>query len=63
MSSLGAEVCSIHTLLLKQSNNMIIRKVSGIWIVQRQHSQQILFSHKKQMECYEWIFTKYVHYA
>ena len=42
---------------------MIIRKVGGLWIVQREKSQQILFSHKKQMECYEWIFTKYVHYA
>ena len=42
---------------------MIIRKVDGLWVVQREKCQQILFSHKKQMECYEWIFTKYVHYA
>jgi len=62
MSSLGAEVCSIHTLLLKQSNNMIIRKVSGLWIVQRRHSHQIVFSHKNVMECYEWMF-KTVNYA
>jgi len=41
---------------------MIIRKVAGLWIVQRQHSQQIIFSHKSRMTCYEWIF-KSVHYA
>jgi len=41
---------------------MIIRKVSGLWIVERQHSGQIVFSHKKRMTCYEWIF-KSVNYA
>lgn len=42
---------------------MIIRKVAGLWIVQAKHSQNIVFSHKNVMECYEWIFSKYVHYA
>jgi hypothetical protein len=41
---------------------MIIRKVGGLWIVQREKSQQILFSHKKQMVCYEWMF-KGINYA
>jgi hypothetical protein len=41
---------------------MIVRKVSGLWIVQRKHSKQIVFSHKNQMECYKWIF-KGIHYA
>jgi len=62
MSSLGAEVCSIHTLLLKQSNNMIIRKIQNLFIVQQKHSQQIVFSHKNINECYEYIF-KTVNYA
>ena len=61
MSSHGAKVCSIHTLLLKQSN-MIVKKVSGLWIVQTKHSKQIIFSHKDMMECYEYIF-KSVNYA
>ena len=41
---------------------MIVRKVAGLWIVQRRHSQQIVFTHKNMMECYEYIF-KGVHYA
>jgi len=41
---------------------MIIRKVSGLWIVEREHSGQILFSHKNQMTCYEWMF-KGINYA
>ena len=28
---------------------MIIRKVSGLWIVEREHSGQIVFSQKNQM--------------
>ena len=43
-------------------NNMIIRKVSGLWIVEREHSKQIVFSHKNRMTCYEWIF-KGINYA
>ena len=62
ISSHGAEVRSIRKLLLKQSNNMIIRKVSGLWIVEREHSGQIVFSHKNQMTCYEWMF-KGINYA
>jgi len=61
MSSHGAEVCSIHTLLLKQSN-MIVRKIKNIFIVQQKHTQQIVFSHKNINECYEYIF-KTVNYA
>ena len=41
---------------------MIIRKVNGLWIVQRRKSQQIVFSHKNVMECYEYLF-KSVNYA
>ena len=41
---------------------MIIRKVSGLWIVERQHSGQIIFSHKSRMTCYEWMF-KGINYA
>ena len=41
---------------------MIVRKVSGIWVVQRKHSQQIVFSHKNVMKAYEYIF-KTVNYA
>jgi len=41
---------------------MIIRKVGGLWIVQKEYDQQIVFSHKKRMVCYEWIFDK-VNYA
>ena len=41
---------------------MIIRKVAGLWIVQRKHNHQIIFSHKNRMTCYEWIF-KSVNYA
>jgi len=41
---------------------MIIKKVSGLWIVQTKHSKQIIFSHKNVMECYEYIF-KTVNYA
>ena len=41
---------------------MIVRKVSGLWIVQRKHTQQIVFSHKNVMECYEYLF-KQVNYA
>lgn len=41
---------------------MIIRKVSGLWIVQARSSGQIVFSHKSKTACYEWTF-KGVHYA
>jgi hypothetical protein len=41
---------------------MIVRKVSGLWIVQARHSRQIVFSHKNRSECYEWLF-KGIHYA
>jgi len=41
---------------------MIIRKVNGLWIVERQHSKQIVFSHKNLMTCYEWMF-KSINYA
>ena len=41
---------------------MIVRKVSGLWIVQRRKSHQIVFSHKNVMECYEFMF-KSVNYA
>ena len=41
---------------------MIIRKVKDLWIVQARHSQQIVFSHKNRMTCYEWMF-KGIHYA
>ena len=34
----------------------IIRKVSGLWIVETKHSKQIVFSHKKLMEAYKWQF-------
>ena len=43
---------------------MIVRflKNGKLWIVQRTHSQQIVFSHKSKSECYEWMF-KSVNYA
>jgi len=41
---------------------MIIRKVSGLWIVEREYSGQIIFSHKSRMTCYEWMF-KGINYA
>ena len=41
---------------------MVIRKVSGLWIVEREHSGQIVFSHKNRMTCYEWMF-KGINYA
>jgi len=41
---------------------MIVRKVAGLWIVQAKTSNQIVFSHKSKMACYEWMF-KGVHYA
>ena len=39
----------------------IIRKISGLWIVQRKHSQQIVFSHKKLMKAWEWQFKQVNH--
>ena len=33
-----------------------------LFIVETTHSQQIIFSHKSEKECYEWIF-KSVSYA
>ena len=37
-------------------------KVGKLFIVYRQHSQQIVFSNKNKNKCYEYIF-KQVHYA
>jgi len=45
-----------------KNNNMIVRKVKDLWIVQTRHSQQIVFSHTNRMTCYEWMF-KSVYYA
>jgi len=41
---------------------MIVRKVNGVWVVQRKYSQQIVFSHKNVMKAYEYLF-KQVNYA
>ena len=41
---------------------MKIKYVSGLWIVQLNYSQQIVFSHKNKNKCYEWMF-KSVNYA
>ena len=41
---------------------MVIKKVNGLWVVEREHSGQIVFSNKSVMTCYEWIF-KSVNYA
>ena len=41
---------------------MKVRKISGIWIVELNYSQQIVFSHKDKSACYEFIFKK-VNYA
>ena len=41
---------------------MVVRKVNGLWIVQRIKSKQIVFSHKNVMEAYEYLF-KTINYA
>jgi len=41
---------------------MKVKCVGGLWIVQLNYSQQIVFSHKSEKECYEWVF-KSVNYA
>ena len=33
-------------------------KNGKLFVVFQPHSQQILFSHKNQSECYEWIFKR-----
>ena len=37
-------------------------KNGKLFIVERIHSQQIVFSHKNEKECYEWVF-KQMNYA
>ena len=41
---------------------MIVRKLNEVWVVQRKHSKQIVFSHKNVMQAYEYLF-KQVNYA
>ena len=39
----------------------IVRQIRGLWIVQRKHSQQIVFSHKELMKAWEWQFKQVNH--
>ena len=39
----------------------IVRKVSGLWIVETKHSKQIVFSHKNLMTAYKWQFKQVNH--
>ena len=60
-----AEVCEFdsHTTTKnKQIMKVKFLKNGKLFVVYTTNSQQILFSHKNQSECYEWIFKK-VNYA
>ena len=37
---------------LRTTMKLIMKKVSGLWIIQCDNTQQILFSHKNIMKCY-----------
>ena len=58
---IGARSGSTPLMSTKLNNMYIVRQISGLWIVQRKHSQQIVFSHKELMKAYEWQFKQVNH--